>query len=257
MRRQLRRLGRRLLGSEGPQASQTIKVGRYRPPTAFEPLGPDDLAVVDRFHQLYYRERVEGRRTVLLSWLGYPLYKCPFDLWTYQEIIADTRPEVIVECGTRYGGGALFMAALFDLLGAGQVISIDIDTSIDRPAHRRITYLTGSTIDPELFERVRAMTAGRKTMVILDSDHSAAHVAKELELYPDLVSPGYYLIVDDTNVNGHPAVPDHGPGPMEALVPFLEARPDFQADPARERFMLSLNPKGFVRRVEETPKAAS
>src|SRR5689334_19022936 len=240
IRRQLRRLGRRLLGPSGTQAPQSIKVGRYRPPTAFDPLSEDDQAVVDAFHQLYYRERVEGRRTVLLSWLGYPLYKCPFDLWTYQEIIADTRPEVIVECGTRYGGGALFMAGLFDLLRKGEVITIDIDASIDRPAHRRITYLTGSTVDPELFERVRAMTAGRRTMVILDSDHSAPHVAKELELYPDLVSPGCYLIVDDTNVNGHPAVPEHGPGPMEALVPFLEARPDFQSDPARERFMLSL-----------------
>ena len=177
---------------------------------------------------------------MLLSWLGYPLYKCPFDIWTYQEIIADTRPQAIVECGTRYGGGALFMAGLFDLIGAGHVITIDIDTSIQRPPHRRITYLTGSTLDPELFERVRTMTAGRRTMVILDSDHSAPHVAKELELYPDLVTPGCYLIVDDTDVNGHPVVPEHGPGPMEALDGFLAKRADFQPDAGRERFMLSL-----------------
>ena len=246
MRRHLRRLRRWVFG---PPPTTRIKIGSYRPPRDFGRLDPADQAVVDRFHELYYRERVDDRRTVLLSWLGYPLYKCPFDIWTYQEIIADTRPQAIVECGTRYGGGALFMAGLLDLIGAGHVITIDIDTSIQRPPHRRITYLTGSTVDPELFERVRTMTAGRRTMVILDSDHSAPHVAKELELYPDLVTPGCYLIVDDTDVNGHPVVPEHGPGPMEALDGFLAKRADFQPDAGRERFMLSLNPRGFLLRT--------
>jgi len=87
-------------------------------------------------------------------------------------------------------------------------------------------------------------------MVILDSDHSAAHVGAELDAYRGLVSPGCYLIVEDTNVNGHPVVPDHGPGPMEAADAFLAGAPEFVADRERERFMLTLNPRGYLRRVD-------
>jgi cephalosporin hydroxylase len=228
-----------------------FRTGNYRPPKSFEPLGEDDLRTVEAFHQLYYRERVEGRKTVVLSWLGYPLMKCPFDLWTYQEIFVETRPEVVVECGTRYGGGALFLAGLFDLLGGpGEVLTVDIDTDVKRPSHPRIRYIAGSTVDPAIVDEVRRAVGGKRTMVILDSDHSAAHVARELEVYPDLVSPGCYLIVDDTDVNGHPVDPTHGPGPMEALEAWLPSRLDFVVDPARQRFMLSLNPKGFLRRTD-------
>jgi cephalosporin hydroxylase len=60
---------------------------------------------------------------------------------------------------------------------------------------------------------------------------------------------GCYLIVEDTNVNGNPVRPDFGPGPMEALNAFLTGRDDFVSDPDRERFLLTLNPRGFLRRV--------
>ena len=76
-------------------------------------------------------------------------------------------------------------------------------------------------------------------MVILDSDHSQAHVSAELSAYAPLVTPGCYLIVEDTCVNGHPLYPDHGPGPMEALDAFLPQHPEFEPDPAREKFMLT------------------
>ncbi len=86
-------------------------------------------------------------------------------------------------------------------------------------------------------------------MVILDSDHSRNHVAKELELYADLVTPDSYLVVEDTNVNGHPVNRAHGPGPMEALDGFLAARRDFHIDSNKERYMMTFNPKGFLRRA--------
>jgi cephalosporin hydroxylase len=96
---------------------------------------------------------------------------------------------------------------------------------------------------------VRRRAAGRRTMVILDSDHSAAHVSAELDAYRELVSPGCYLIVEDTNVNGHPVFTDHGPGPMEAIDAFLPSAPEFAIDYSRERFMLTLNPRGFLKRA--------
>ena len=85
-------------------------------------------------------------------------------------------------------------------------------------------------------------------MVILDSDHSQAHVEAELAAYAGIVSVGSYLIVEDTDINGHPARPDFGPGPWEALQTFLATNHDFEVDRSRERFLLTLNPGGYLRR---------
>ena len=66
-------------------------------------------------------------------------------------------------------------------------------------------------------------------MVTLDSDHSEENVTRELQLYCPFVTPDSYLVVEDTNVNGHPAAEDHGPGPWEAVEKFLTAHTAFPA----------------------------
>src|SRR5687767_13445130 len=152
------------------------------------------------------------------KWMGVPAMKYPADAWTYQEIIFDTRPDLIIETGTNQGGSALFLAHMCDIAGRGQVVTVDIEEVPGRPSHPRITYVTGSSTAPEVARRIADM-AGRAgaVMVILDSDHSERHVSEELEIYAPLVSPGCYLICEDTNVNGNPVFKKHGPGPMEAL----------------------------------------
>lgn len=86
-------------------------------------------------------------------------------------------------------------------------------------------------------------------MVILDSDHSREHVSAELRALANLVTPGSYLIVEDTNVNGHPVGLEHGPGPMEALDAFIAERRDFTIDSRREKFLLTFNPRGYLKRL--------
>jgi cephalosporin hydroxylase len=249
MRRLLGRLRQRIRAIVRPEPYR-IRTGTHLTPADVSPLTDDEQAIVDAFHKLYYDQRVEGRQTVLLSWFGHRILKCPFDIWTYQEIIHETKPELIVECGTRYGGGALYLASLFDLRGGpGEVLTIDITAMKHRPVHPRIRYVAGSTLDPAIVARVRAAAAGKRTMVILDSDHSATQVAGELGIYPEFVSPGCYLIVDDANLGGHPVLPEHGPGPTEALDAWYPTQTDFVIDRSRERFMLSLNPRGFLKRV--------
>jgi cephalosporin hydroxylase len=226
-----------------------VKVGTYRPPSPATELTDAERETVDAFHRLYYDAWRDRRGTLDLAWFGHRTIKCPFDLWTYQEILVDTRPDVIVESGTAFGGSALYVATLLDALGHGRVVSIDIETRGRPPRHPRIEYLTGSSVDPAILDRVRRATAGSRTMVILDSDHSQAHVAAELAAYRDIVSVGCYLVVEDTDINGHPARPDFGPGPMEALEAFLASTDDFVSDGSRERFLLTMNPRGFLRRV--------
>ncbi len=215
--------------------------------------GKTEREIIDSFHKLYYHSWHAGtRKTMPISWMGADLLKTPLDLWVYQEIIFERKPDLLVETGTRFGGSALFFASLFDLMGKGRVLTIDTEEDSRRPSHDRITYLKGSSTAPEMVARVReeASSCG-EVMVILDSDHSRAHVREELDCYHDLVPEGGYLIVEDTNVNGHPVHPDFGPGPMEAAVEFLDGNPGFVADREREKFMMTCNPGGFLRRVKK------
>ena len=207
---------------------------------------PAVQAVTDQFHTLYYDDKKTWHRT---RWLGVKALKCPFDMWMYQELIHDLRPGLIIETGTAYGGSANFMAHICDLIDEGEIVSVDLDPKPDLPQHRRITYLTGSSTDPAIVAKVRGMIPPDKpVVVILDSDHSESHVYDELQAYADMVTPGSYLIVEDTNVNGHPVHLAHGPGPMEALDRFLAERDDFEIDPEMERYHLTQNPRGFLRR---------
>lgn len=206
--------------------------------------------IVDDFHQLYFETWDGAQRTLNVNWLGYRATKCPFDMWTYQEILVETRPELVIESGTRLGGTSVFLATVFDLLGTdGRVLTIDVNHDTRFPKHPRIEYLTGSSLDQPIVDRVSAAAAGKRTMLILDSLHTAEHVGAELRLYADLVSVDCYLIVEDMNVNGHPVLPDYGPGPTEAVEAFLASDQRFVADRDRERFMLTLNPGGYLRRV--------
>lgn len=203
--------------------------------------------VVRPFHRLFYDS---GKQTWSNTyWLGVPAQKCAFDLWVYQEMLHELRPAVIVECGTANGGSALFLASICALLGQGEVVTVDIAEQPGRPSHERITYLKGSSTDPETLESVKQLVASRTpVVVILDSDHSRDHVLNELRLYAPLVSAGSYVIVEDSNVNGHPVVPDFGPGPAEAVTRFLAETDEFEVDRSREKFFLTFNPSGYLRK---------
>jgi cephalosporin hydroxylase len=204
--------------------------------------------LVEWFHRLFYYDGASTWSNT--TWLGVSLQKCPLDLWVYQELLASVKPAVIVECGTAFGGSAYFLASLCELLEHGEVITIDVESRTDRPVHERVTYLTGSSTDPATVASVEEFISGRgPVLVLLDSDHSKAHVLSELRLYAPLVTPGSYLVVEDSNVNGHPVLPDFGPGPMEAIKEFLEGDTEFSVDRSREKYFLTFNPSGYLRKT--------
>jgi cephalosporin hydroxylase len=212
-------------------------------------LTAEQVETVRAFHDLYYtRWSKAGGDTINTSWFGNQTVKCPLDLWIYQELLVRTRPDVIVETGTWRGGSALYLAMILDQVGHGRVITIDVQDVKDRPRHPRITYVSGSSTDPAIVRAVHGMVDGARALVILDSDHSEAHVYDEIAAYRSLVQPGDYLIVEDTNVNGHPTFPEFGPGPMEAVTRFLSECDDFEVDRRCERFLMTLNPSGYLRR---------
>jgi cephalosporin hydroxylase len=212
--------------------------------------GPGDpQRLVDGFHRLYYEAADAGGTWKDTTFLGVPTWKSPLDLWIYQELLWELRPGLIVETGTAHGGSALYLATLCETIGRGEVVTIDIGEWPDRPAHPRLSYVVASSTDPEAVAQVaeRARTAGT-VLVVLDSDHSRDHVLAELRAYAPLVTPGSYLVVEDTNVNGHPVCEAFGPGPMEAVQDFLSECDDFEVDRSREKFLLTFNPGGWLRK---------
>lgn len=207
----------------------------------------DEASLTDRFHALYYgrREQTWGNT----FWLGRRVLKCPLDLWVYQEILHEVRPELIVETGTYQGGSALFLASMCDILGRGEVLTIDSERQEDLPRHRRITYLSGSSTSREVLREVRRRARGRSpVLVILDSGHGKDHVLAELLAYAPLVSPGSYVVVEDTNLNGRPVEGGHGPGPAEAVAAFLARDGAFSRDASREKLLLTFNPGGYLKK---------
>lgn len=204
--------------------------------------------IIEEFHKHYYDSKVWLGNT---RWLGIPILKLPLDLFIYQEIIFDIKPDLIIECGTFNGGSALFFSSMLDLINKGKVISIDHLLRSNLPSHPRLTYIKASSTSDEALEKVEQLiNPGDVVMVVLDSDHRKNHVLSELELYGKYVTKGSYLVVEDTNVNGHPILPNFGPGPMEAVEEFLLENDEFEIDESKHKFLVTFCPKGFLRKVK-------
>ena len=207
--------------------------------------------LIDDFHKIFYSHWNAVSHT---SWMGWKVVKYPTDLIIYQQLIWKHKPEVIVECGTERGGSANFFASLFDLMQSdGKVISIDIKNQkrIDKdklPKNPRITYLAGSSTDPEIFAQVKELVGNKKCMVILDSDHKKAHVMREMALYGPIVSKKQYMVVEDTALHGHPVRMKDPPGPWEAVAAYMANNDDFERSPIGEKYFISQSAGGWLKK---------
>lgn len=206
------------------------------------------------YHRWYYDAGVWER----VRFLGVPCLKSVSDMWNYQELLTELRPAVLVEFGTRHGGSALFFATILQALGLkSPVLSVDIESaSLDARARQcpGIEFWTGSSVSPEVAERIAALRQAHPgpMFAILDSDHRCEHVLAELKLLRPLTQPGDYLIVEDSNINGHPVLPGWGEGPWEAMARYDAEHPgDYVRDEVAEhRFGFTFAPRGFLRRAK-------
>ncbi len=203
----------------------------------------------DQFHHYFYKLHAYED-----TFMGVRCVQNPLDMWVKHQVIWETKPDILIETGTYHGGTALFYATLFETLGHGEVITIDVDPQLESASKhkafkKRVTSLKGFSTDSDIVEAVKKKTAGKKTMLILDSDHSAKNVSQELELYAPLVTKDCYIIVDDTQLNGHPVKNDFGPGPFEAVGDFLKKNKEFEIDSSRDKFFFTFTPKGYLKRI--------
>lgn len=188
------------------------------------------------------------------TWMGVPAAKNPLDAWIYQEIVHATQPEAIVELGSAYGGGTLFLAHLLDVLAGDRiVVSVDVSRESWQADHPRIVQVTGNSSDSDVVEQVTGLCAGRRTMVIHDASHRAGQVLEDLAAYGPLVSPGCYLVVEDGVTDVVPKRvlgADPGAGPFRAADAYLRTGAPFDVDSRCERFLATNNPRGYLRRRE-------
>jgi cephalosporin hydroxylase len=183
--------------------------------------------------------------------MGVRALKNPLDAWIYQEIIYEVGPEVIVEIGSANGGSTLYFAHLLYLMGNGTVVSVDIDRSNFHVGHERIILVTGDSSSPETIAKVTELCRGKTVLIVHDGDHRYEAVLRELRFYSPLVTIGSYFIVEDGIVDlFQPGEMNfNGEGPLPAVQHFLSENPNFEVDADRERYLLTYNPAGFLKRV--------
>lgn len=228
-------------------AQSVIRYIYERNPTLF----PGDI-INSLFHRHYYHS---PETWVKNRFLGVPVLQSPFDLYLYQQLLYEVRPQCVVQTGVAHGGSILFFATMLDMIGAdaGCIcvgVDIKLSESARRVSHPRVHLLEGDAVSAEMLAQISALLGGRTGLVSLDSDHTKGHVLKELRAYSGFVAAGSYLVVEDTNIGRHGVCQGFGPGPMEALQEFLSTNRDFVTDDALwERNLVSFHQHGWLKRV--------
>jgi cephalosporin hydroxylase len=203
--------------------------------------------------ELWLKTSWNQKYSYTFTWLGRPIIQHPEDLVRLQEAIFTLRPDVVIETGVAHGGSLIFYASLLKAMGSdGRVVGIDIDI---RPRNRDaieshplasyISLLEGDSAAPEVVNRARELVRpGDKVLVILDSSHARAHVAKELEAYAPLVSPGSYIVATDGIMGLVHDTPRGKPewisdNPTQAAKDFAARHPAFVLEDPKWRFKIS------------------
>lgn len=196
--------------------------------------------IVALFHNKYHAMNGLGEQPPLMYWRGYSIMKPPTDMWLYQELIVQEKPDFIIELGTCSGGSALFFADVCSLIDHGRVITVDwSNNDTGKPTHDRLRYLTGDTRDEHVATHAGYFIPEKsKCFLILDASHDYQEVKVELDIWVPLLNAGDVLVVEDTDLGG----PEWG---LELFR--KESSRVLEPIPGCDKFMLTYNPRGYWR----------
>lgn len=219
-----------------------------------------DLHALSR---VWVREVSPHKYAYNFTWMGRPIIQFPQDMIAMQEIIWATRPDLVIEAGVAHGGSVLYYASLLELIGHGEVLGLDIHIRAHNreaieahPMAHRVRLLEGSSVAPDTIAAVQEIARGKRCLVVLDSNHTHAHVLAELRAYAPLVCADGYCVVMDTIVEDMPDAlfPDRpwgkGDNPRTAVEQYLTETDEFAVDARIDaKLLISVAPSGYLRRV--------
>lgn len=213
-------------------------------------------------------------------WMGRPIIQYPQDIVALQEIIWTVKPDLVIEMGIAHGGSLILSASVLALIEYAEaveggrtldprnptrrVLGVDIDIrdhnrrAIEaHPMSSRIDMIQGSSIEDSVISQVQDVAAAfSSVMVILDSNHTHAHVLAELNAYAQLVTVGSYCIVFDTVIEDTPEelLVDRpwskDDNPKTAVREFLKGNPNFEIDnTVEDKLLITVAPHGFLKRT--------
>lgn len=223
-------------------------------------------AAFEKLSDIWLQVGWDQKYPYTFSWLGFPILQIPEDMIRMQEVIFRLKPDVIVETGVAHGGSLIYYASLCRMIGHGKVIGIEkglrCRDAIEASDFRNnIMLIEGSSTDPAIVDSIHLLCRDRKALIILDSDHSKAHVAAELEAYHDLIAAGFYIVATDGNMRDLSTVPRGSPewkwnNPQEAALEFANRHSEFvieQPDWPFNESQLNRNitywPSAWLRRI--------
>jgi cephalosporin hydroxylase len=217
----------------------------------------------------WLRATWDSKYVYSFAWMGRPIIQLPEDMIRLQEVIYALKPDVLVETGVAHGGSLIFYASLFEAMGRGRVVGVDIEIRPhnrqaieDHPMKKRIELIEGSSTAPEVLEQVKALIKpGEKVLVVLDSNHSRDHVLAELKAYGELVEVGSYVVATDgimAQVKGGPRTADDWDwnNPQQAVHDFVAQdkrfvveEPAFPFNEGAVKERVTYWPDAFVKRI--------
>ncbi len=208
-------------------------------------------------------ESTPAKYSYNFTWMGRPIIQYPQDILAMQEIIWNTKPDLIIETGIAHGGSLIFYASMLEIIGGkGTVLGIDVDIrehnrkEIEKhPMFKRIKMIQGSSVDKNVINKVLTFAKDKNhVLVVLDSNHTHDHVLKELDNYSPMVTKGGYLVVFDTIIEDlpkkfYPDRPwDKGNNPKTAVLEFLKHNDRFVIDKEIEqKLLITVAPCGYLK----------
>lgn len=203
----------------------------------------NDTISDDKLQEIFYhRVHLKGNDP---RWKGLKLIKLPSDLTLYQEAIFENKPDFIVEIGTAFCASAVFMADICEIIGHGQVITIDPSPRGPLIKHPRITYLKGDSKSKTIINKVKKLVGDKSVMLSIDGNHKRQQVKWELKLYKDIVTVGQYMVVEDCYGRHGELV-----GPGEARDWFFKWNRQYKNTNLDKKYIVGFTKGGWLKRVK-------